>query len=75
MGLDTVPGQGIKILQAAQLSQKKKTVLKREGTYICLWLIHLALRQKATQSCEAIILQLKINKFLKIVLKRESEFL
>ena len=35
---------------------------KREGTYVYLWLIHTVVRQKPTQHCKAIILQLKINK-------------
>ena len=39
--------------------------LKREGTYIYIWLIHVDVWQKPTQQCKAIILQLKINKFLK----------
>ena len=38
---------------------------KREGTYIYIWLIHVDVRQKQTQQCKAIILQLKINKFFK----------
>ena len=36
---------------------------KREGTYVYLWLIHIDVRQKPTQYCKAIILQLKINNF------------
>ena len=39
--------------------------LKREGTYIYLWLIHVDIWQKPTQYCKTIILQLKI-KFKKI---------
>ena len=35
--------------------------LKREGTYVYLWLIHVDVEQKPTQPCKAIILQLKIN--------------
>ena len=35
------------------------------GTYICLWLMHVDVRQKQMQYCRAIILQLKINEFLK----------
>jgi len=35
--------------------------LNREGTYIYLRLIHGNVRQKPTQYCKAIILQLKIN--------------
>lgn len=36
---------------------------KREGIYVCLWLIHVAV-QKPAQHCKEIIIQLKI--FLKI---------
>ena len=39
--------------------------LKREGTYVHLWLNHVVVGQKSTQYCKAIILQLKINKFFK----------
>jgi len=39
---------------------------KRKGSYVYLWLIHVGAWQKATQYCKAIILQLKINKILKI---------
>ena len=37
---------------------------KREGTYVSLWLIHVDVRQKSTQStsCKAIILKFKTNK-------------
>ena len=31
------------------------------STYVYLWLIHVDTRQKPTQDCKAIILQLKIN--------------
>ena len=34
--------------------------LKREGTNVSLWLIHVDVWQKSTQYCKAIILQLKI---------------
>ena len=37
--------------------------LRREGTYIYLWLIHVDVWQKPTQYCKAIILQLKVNTF------------
>ena len=40
---------------------------KREGTYVYQWLIHVDVRQKATQYCKAITLQLKINKFKKSI--------
>ena len=36
---------------------------KREGTYVCLWLIDADVGQKPTQHCKAVILQLKINAF------------
>ena len=38
---------------------------RRKGTYVYLWLIHVDVWQKPTQYYEAIILQLKINTFLK----------
>jgi len=38
---------------------------KREGTYVCLWLIHVDAWEKPRQYCKAIILQLKINIFKK----------
>ena len=34
---------------------------KREGTYVYLWLIHVAIWQKPAQYCKAMILQLNIN--------------
>ena len=34
---------------------------KRDGTYVYLWLILTVVRQKPTQHCKVIILQLKIN--------------
>ena len=34
----------------------------REGTYVCLWLIHVVVWQKPTQLCKIVILQLKENK-------------
>ena len=39
--------------------------LKREGTCVYLWLIHIDVWQKPTKHCKTIILQLKINKFSK----------
>ena len=36
-----------------------------EGKYVYLWLIHIDVWQKLTQSCKAIILQLKVNNFFK----------
>ena len=38
---------------------------KREGTYVYLRLIHVDVWQKSTQYCKAIVLQLKINKYLR----------
>ena len=38
-------------------------MFKRDGTHVCLWPIQADVRQKPTQHCKAIILQLKINKF------------
>ena len=37
----------------------------REGTYVYLWLIGVDVWQKPTENYKAIILQLKINEFLK----------
>ena len=42
--------------------------VKREGTYVYLWLLHVNIWQKPTQYCKAIILQLKINKLKNTVL-------
>ena len=39
---------------------------KREGTYVCLWLIYIDIWQKTTKFCKAIILQLKNKYFFKI---------
>ena len=36
--------------------------LKREGTYVYLWLIHVGVQQKLVQYCKATILQLKKKK-------------
>ena len=46
--------------------------LKREGTYVYLWLVHADVWQKPTQYCKAIILQLKINKFFRKETKIKS---
>ena len=35
--------------------------VKREGTYVYLWLIHVVVWQKTAQYYKTIILQLKIN--------------
>ena len=42
--------------------------IQKGGEYVYLWLIHVDVWQKLTQYYKAIILQLKINKFLKIIL-------
>ena len=34
---------------------------KKEGTYVCLWLIHVDIWQRPTQYCKVIFLQFKIN--------------
>ena len=34
---------------------------RREGTYVCLWLIHVDVGQKPIQYCKLVILQLKIK--------------
>ena len=39
--------------------------IKRKGTCIYLWLIHVEVWQKPRQYCKEIILQFKINKFQK----------
>ena len=44
---------------------------QREGTYVYLWLSHANVRQKATQYCAAIILQLQIHKLKK---KRKKSY-
>ena len=44
--------------------------VKKEGTCVYLWLIHIDVWQKPTQHCKAIILQLKINTFKKIKLNK-----
>ena len=36
--------------------------LRREGTCVYLWLIHVDVWRRPTQYCKAIILQLKVNK-------------
>ena len=36
--------------------------LRREGTYVYLWLILVNVRQRPAQNCKAIILQLKAKK-------------
>ena len=41
---------------------------KREGTYVCLWLIHVDVWRN--QHCKAIIFLLKINKFKRKVYVR-----
>ena len=48
--------------------------LKREGTYVYLWPIHVGIWQKPTQYCKAIILQLRINKLKKNFFKERLHF-
>ena len=38
---------------------------RREGTYVCVWLTHVDVRQKPAQYYKASILQLKINELVK----------
>ena len=38
---------------------------KREGMYVCLWLVHVDVWQKPTPHCKATSLQFKIDKLLK----------
>ena len=47
--------------------------LKKEGTHIHLWLIHVDMWQKANQYCKTISLQLKINKNLLMHLKHTHQ--
>ena len=51
---------------------KERGRLKKEGTYVYLWLIHVDAWQKPTQYCKAIVLQLKINKF-KVQAKKKNK--
>ena len=53
----------LKTCKQFKITNKSRTrrKLKREGTYVYLWLIHVDIWQKPTQYCKAIILQLKIN--------------
>ena len=41
-----------------------------KGKYVYLWLIRVDVWQKPTQFCKVIIIQLKINKFLKKLSKK-----
>ena len=45
---------------------------RREGIYVCLWLIPVDVWQKPTQYYKAIIFQLKINKLKEKVLSVET---
>jgi len=47
-------------------TQSQNITNRWEGTCVYLWLIHVDVWQKPTQQCKAIILQIKINNFLKI---------
>ena len=44
-----------------------------EATYVYLWLIHADVWQKTTQFCKASIFQLKINKFLNFMEKKQIQ--
>ena len=57
--------QGSVTTQRRGMGQEVGGRFRREGTYVDLWLIHVDVWQKPTQHCKEIILQLKINKFLK----------
>ena len=46
---------------------------KREGIYVYLWLIHVEVLQNRAKFCKAIILQLKINYFLKNLKKKKRK--
>ena len=60
--------QGSKTTQRGRTGWKVGGKFKREGIYVHLWLIHVDVWQKPPpQHCKAIIFQLKINKFLKIL--------
>ena len=48
---------------------------RKAGACACIWLIHANAWQEPTQRRKAIILQLKINTFLKKVLMYEHSFL
>ena len=48
--------------------------LKRKGTHVYLWLIHVEIWQRPTQYCKAIIFQLKIKK-LKYILKKKKVYM
>ena len=53
------------VLQQRPSTTKRKRNKKRKCTYVYPWLMHIDVWQKPTQYCKAIILQLKIDKFLK----------
>ena len=48
---------------------------QREVTYVCLWLVHAEGRQKPTQHCKAITLQLKVNKLKEVGLGQQPRIL
>ena len=52
----------IKEMQVKTTLREVGGKLKREGTYVSLWLIHVDVWQKPAQYYKAIILQLKILK-------------
>ena len=62
----------LKTCEQFKITNKSRTrrKLKREETYVYLWLTHVDVWQKPIQYCKAIILQLKINKLKKILKSR-----
>ena len=52
--------QGSVTTERGGMEKEVEGRLKREGTNVSLWLIHVDVWQKSTQYCKAIILQLKI---------------
>jgi len=44
------------------MGREEERRVKKEGTYVYLWLIHVDVWQKPTPYCKAIILPFKINK-------------
>ena len=65
--------RGSATTQRAGVGWKVGGMSKTEGTHVSLWLMHVDVRQKPTQYCKTIILQLKINNFKKGVKKKKME--
>ena len=55
----------VHVLQQRPSTTEQKRKKKRKWTYVYPWLKHVDVWQKPTQYCKAIILQLKIDTFLK----------